>query len=49
MCMVCYYAVYYVYCEHHYDDYVRGCYEYFHNYALLYIYHDYFDEYLGRL
>ena len=36
----------YVYCEHHYDERVRG-YEYLHNYVLRN--RDHFDEYLGRL
>ena len=44
MCMV--YNMCYVYCEHHYDEGVRGCYEYLHNYVLRN--RDHF-EYLGRL
>jgi len=41
------YIMCYVYCEHHYDEYVR-CYEYLSN-IMCYVYHDRFDEYLGRL
>jgi len=46
MCMVCYYAVYYVYCEHHYE-YVRVAMNTF--IIMCYVYHDRFDEYLGQL
>jgi len=37
----------YVYCEQPYDEHLRGCYEYLHNYVLHN--HDHFDEYLGWL